>query len=472
MKIEAHSVWSYIRESIPEEVQWVDETLSVPDTRIRAHYYGDDTRRRFLHVLSHQFPTGLLSQLLQAHQEANAPFALMVEDKRPPAPCGPDPSADLGWLRPYQREAVDAFVRHGRGLIKAPTGAGKTEVLIGITRALPCVWGMAVHRTSLVEQAQKRYQRRTGLRAGSFTGGTWDPGEGNFTAFTFQALQKAMKDKHLKAHAKAFLRGLQGLLIDECHAQSAKSWYTLTMGCEAYFRGGVSGTPLDKGEFENLRIQGALGPVIHEIPTGVLVDGGVLAKPVIVMVPCVQLAPPGMHEEWGQVYRALVEESIPRNRLLGEMALRAMKPCLLFVEHVEHGHRMLKVLHALGLKAGLVHGTHGVDARKRAVKHLLQGHEDVLVCSGIFQEGIDIPELASVVVGTGKASIVGTLQRIGRGMRVSSGKTTFEVFDVLDVGQQWLQRHAEERRNTYLREGHNVTIEAPAPRIILGGTGP
>jgi superfamily II DNA or RNA helicase len=53
-------------------------------------------------------------------------------------------------------------------------------------------------------------------------------------------------------------------------------------------------------------------------------------------------------------------------------------------------------------------------------------------------------------------SVIASLQKIGRGMRVSEGKTTFEVWDFLDEDGSVLERHSARRAATYQSEGYHV----------------
>ena len=101
------------------------------------------------------------------------------------------------------------------------------------------------------------------------------------------------------------------------------------------------------------------------------------------------------------------------------------------------------------------------------------GRYDVLICSVIFQEGEDVPDLRSVVIGSAGKSVIATLQRIGRGMRRASGKDEFEVFDVADLGCgcmsgpashrhpgcKWLDKHTRDRIKAYTTEGHETVLE-------------
>ena len=189
-----------------------------------------------------------------------------------------------------------------------------------------------------------------------------------------------------------------------------------------------------------------------------------LARPTVRFATCNQT---GQYHQWSSAYTGLVVKSKKRNAVIADNALRAEKPGLLFVQHVEHGKQLVKDLAAAGVRAEFVWGTHSLAWRRSHIKRLIQGHFDILVCSTIFNEGIDIPELRSIVLGAGGKSVIAALQRAGRGMRVDrkadgtvrEGGDAFEVWDIYDVGNKWTERHAKERLGAYQGEGYQTFIE-------------
>jgi superfamily II DNA or RNA helicase len=114
--------------------------------------------------------------------------------------------------------------------------------------------------------------------------------------------------------------------------------------------------------------------------------------------------------------------------------------------------------------------------RRAATERLVRCDIDVLLVNVIFQEGVDIPDLKSVVIATGGASPIASLQRIGRGMRATKTKSTFEVWEIADAGCgctrktkeedpdnyhpgcQWLTRHWKERLKAYREEEYDVEL--------------
>jgi superfamily II DNA or RNA helicase len=247
----------------------------------------------------------------------------------------------------------------------------------------------------------------------------------------------------------------------------------VTMGLKnAYYRYGFSGTPLDRGEIDSLRTMGAVGPLIAKIETQVLVASGDLARADIRMIACRQPAS-AAGVAWGTVYKGWVTRSRVRNDLIGQMVQAAAKPCMVYVEEYTHARELTAEFTRLGISFGLADGRQSVDQRKRQVEALEEGQFEVLLTTAVLQDGIDIPSLRSIVVGSAKSSHVAAIQRMGRGSRMdaASGKTSFEVWDVLDKGQRWLADHADERVTAYEKEGHTINYGWPNNDTGVGTNG-
>ena len=465
MIVEVGNLHARVVQASDDERAWITDYLAFEDdaARYRRKAGMKDGRIRLFNLFASTFPSGFVSMVLKAG--ADEGFNVQVLDRRV-APATADPDADTAWLRPYQLDAVAAVEARTRGILWMPTGAGKTEVAAALALKLPVPWLFLVHRTNLGTQAAERYERRTGLLAGRIGEGTWNvPDDARFVCATFQTLARALEKRD--ARAIALLDGAHGLIVDECHVLPAASFYRVALATpRAYWRVGLSGTPLARGDRRSLLAVGAIGPVIYKLPTAQLVEEGVLAKPHIRMVHVSQTidAP-----TWQGVYGAAVVRSTVRNRVVVDCVLRAEKPSLVFVKEVSHGKLIEKALWRAGVKNAFVWGTSSSDMRDTKVRDLLAGRLDVLVCSVIFQEGTDIPDLRSVVIASGGKSVIAALQRIGRGMRTAKDKTTFEVWDIADKGCgcrglkhtscKWLDKHTAARLKAYAAEGHTITID-------------
>lgn len=467
MWIELRNTVATVTRSTEDEIGWLREYLSFPDANARFRPNPGDGRVRMLNEFSLTFPAGFVSMVRKASADENVKVEIV--DLRSAAV--EDPSADVAWLRSYQAEALTASLAKKRGIVWIPTGGGKTEVLVALVRRVPEPWLFLVHRTSLAQQAADRFSLRNrehGVDLGEpgvIGEGRWTEGE-YLTCATFQTIAKALKKGDPRA--QKLIARTRCLAVDECHVLPAESFWNVAQAMShAYYRIGLSGTPLARGDRRSILAMATLGPVIYRLRSETLVNAGVLAKPKVRMLTVVQ--PPANAATFQGVYGLAVVKSAARNAALVELAERATKPALMFVKEIRHGHSLVSRLMAKGMRADFTHGNHSTDYRKSMVSRLTRADLDVLVCSVIFQEGIDIPELRSVINAGGSKSVIAALQKLGRGMRVDrapdgsvrEGGDVFELFDILDVGNEWLEKHSRSRKNAYLSEGFETIVEPP-----------
>jgi superfamily II DNA or RNA helicase len=357
-------------------------------------------------------------------------------------------------LRDYQRDAVEACISESRGIVQAPTGSGKTEVIAALGAEVPCKWLVLVHRKTLVNQAAERFEKRTGLEEFIYESGMeWREHDMCFT--TFQTLHSRLQQNDQTAWQ--LIKEAEGLIVDECHVLPADTFYKTAMAADnAYYRIGLSGTPLARGDKRSLMAIAALGNVIYRISAEELIEAGVLAVPKIEMVEVEHTF------EEKPTFRGAYGEGIirsgKRNRAVIDCAKRAQKPCLLFVTQIAHGKALKDKLEKEGLKVEFVWGNEPEARRMAAIRRLEHLDTEVLISSVVMQEGVDIPSLRSVVIASGGKSVIATLQRIGRGMRTDGGKKSeFQVFDFVDHGDKWLYKHSLARMRAYKREGYTVS---------------
>lgn len=463
MKLFVTNTWTRF-EGDDAEREWLESYLSAEDRKFVQGKYGGENAyiTRVVSVFEQGlFPSGLLPVVRRAAQAEG--FAVVVQDERQEPPGGALVLSEgqlPPWLRDYQRAAVLRALKARRGVLRVPMGGGKTEIFIALSLALPVEWLYLVQKTDLVRQTLRKYAEWTGEQAGTLDGGEWKRGTSNVTVAGFSAWWAALKRG---APAVAELgQAVEALNVDEAHTVSAETLYRGTLALpNAYYRIGQSGTPLHRGELDNLRVIGALGPVVYRLETQELVERGVLATTTVRMVECEQrIAKADAPSTWRGFHTKMIMRSKHRNKLVARVAQRAQKPCLLFIERIEHGDSILKELRALGLKAAFVHGEASPSKRKREVEKLVEGEYEVLVCNEIFSTGLDAPDVRSTVNAAGGRAPIGTLQRMGRALRKKSdGSLECETWDVYDTGHPWLDKHSQCRSETYASEGWSVSRE-------------
>ena len=106
---------------------------------------------------------------------------------------------------------------------------------------------------------------------------------------------------------------------------------------------------------------------------------------------------------------------------------------LVFCVSVAHAEFMTAWLNRAGLPAACVVGTTGADERRRAPQRLAQGELCALVTVDLYNEGVDLPTVDTLLLLRPTQSPVLFQQQIGRGLRLAPGKDSCLVLDF--VGQ-------------------------------------
>lgn len=525
MRLRIGNALTKVVEATNVELDWLRTYLTFTDVKkmFMEKKWGGSGKTCLLDRRGPSFPSGLVPMVVRAAaeeyegtdggtfdrsletridpdpellSEVNEEFRVVIEDERE-RPCDWDWDADLEWLYDYQYEPVWIFGQTSpRGILKIPTGGGKTEVAVGLIKALPCNWLFIVDSKDLVNQAAARWKKRTGLGCGILSDGVWEPDpENRITFATFQTLarhedsveiirkrlkkvkanqealakgkkvkkikpptQKEIDDApNLKRRAQKYLATVEGLLVDEAHTLAADTFAKLVLRMSrAYFRVGLSATPLDRSDRRSVVTVGALGPIVYEVPTQLLIKKKRLARPHIYVAEHFEECESSL---WQTSYKKILVESEDYHSLCLDLVKAAAKPSLVFVEREAHGKTLCKYINQSGITAEFVWGKKNSAQREQAIKNLQKGYIDVIVTSRIFQKGIDIPDLRSVVNCAGMRSVIAALQRLGRGMRTDQGrKMEFELWDVKINGDRFMHGHSLERIRAYKREGHEVEL--------------
>jgi len=481
MRIQLGHAYAKLVEATEDEKEWLWGYLSYEDPS--AYFKTGQSSRRSLLDDNGAFPAGFLASVWRERKTpenilAGGPcFAVAVEDRRY-RPCEPDWTADIEWIRhhpavdgpiTYLEDALRAAVARTRGIVQSPTGSGKSHLLAALTKVLPCRWLLLTPSDDLVNQTAGVLEKFAGEEPGRCGGGRWDISR-RVTLSTFQTFYRKLRMR--SPDMLDFLKEIHGVAVDEAHQIPAETYFQSVMACRrAYWRFGVSATPLDRTDMKSLLAIGATGEVVYRIKAMDLVRLGVLSEPDIRIVPVQQAK--SQEWEWRDVHREMIVQGERRNATLVNIADVCEKPAWLFVTSIDHGKDIERRLRRKGIPCDFVWGAHFSEQRQRKIRDQRRGATDVLVCSSVFATGIDYPELACVINGAGGSSVIAALQRLGRGSRThrASGKTKFQVWDIRDIGHRWVERHSEKRIRAYKSEGYTVTehpeFAAPVPDGVV-----
>jgi superfamily II DNA or RNA helicase len=87
---------------------------------------------------------------------------------------------------------------------------------------------------------------------------------------------------------------------------------------------------------------------------------------------------------------------------------------------------------------------------------LQAGKEKAIITTTIYDDGVDLPDLRTLILAGGGKSTVANLQRIGRGLRKAAGKHEVLVIDFNDKTGAILKRHSTARKKVWKDEGFNI----------------
>lgn len=358
-------------------------------------------------------------------------------------------------LRNYQLDGVRIAVDLQRGLIVSPTGTGKTITMAGICSALfKADILILCHTTDLMKQL---YQKMTWIGFKSVYRLNQNFKEhkqmpirgGNILIALIQSFSKVAKD---------YTTYFDAVIVDEAHkCIGIKSMYSKTLqNLLAPVRIGFTATaPTNKKDLYSL--EGLLGPVIYELPDEKAQDMGVLVKPTIKLV----ISPyssdiADQYRKFKDIRTHAICLNKERNSSIMKIAVDAKKDkkrVLIIAREIKHLEQLQKIgIEQFKSRARLVHGKVRGDVRDQIKKYLNEKTAPIIICSVVWKEGIDIPELDVVILADIGKSSQALLQSLGRGRRVTKTKKNLEVYDFLD-SYRYLSEHTIKRLQVYVEKG-------------------
>ena len=334
-------------------------------------------------------------------------------------------------LRPYQQQARDRIHAewesgHTRTLLVLPTGTGKTIVFASVAadqvRAGDRVLILA-HRGELLEQAADKLQRSTGLvsaveKADATCLNTW-----------FRVVVGSVQTLQRTARLERFPHDYFGtIIIDEAH-------HAITDGYRRildYFGDakvlGVTATP-DRGDMRNL------GEVFDSLAfeyklTDAIKEGylcRIMAQTIPLKLDISSVTMSGGDYAVGDLGTALDPYL---EQIAAEMAQRCKgRKTVVFLPLIKTSQKFRDLLNSHGFRAAEVNGQ-STD-RKEVLADFDAGKYNVLCNSMLLTEGWDCPGVDCVVVlrPTKVRSLYS--QMVGRGTRLSPGKSDLLLLDFL-----------------------------------------
>ena len=334
-------------------------------------------------------------------------------------------------LRPYQQQARERIHAewengHTRTLLVLPTGTGKTIVFASVAadqvRAGDRVLILA-HRGELLEQAADKLQRSTGLvsaveKADATCLNTW-----------FRVVVGSVQTLQRTARLERFPRDYFGtIIIDEAHHAITDGYRRILDYFDHAMVLGVTATP-DRGDMRNL------GEVFDSLAfeyklTDAIKEGylcRIMAQTIPLKLDISSVTMSGGDYAVGDLGTALDPYL---EQIAAEMAQRCKgRKTVVFLPLIKTSQKFRDLLNSHGFCAAEVNGQ-STD-RKEVLADFDAGKYNVLCNSMLLTEGWDCPSVDCVVVlrPTKVRSLYS--QMVGRGTRLSPGKSDLLLLDFL-----------------------------------------
>jgi len=425
---------------------------------------------QFFAMETGKFLTGLLPEVTAVLRHFKIDF--VVEDNRkktsfiyeevdqnflnqwlPAKTLGGDPMKPVT-LHDYQVELINQVLKHRRGVIYAPTSAGKTFIMLGILKSIPPGTPTLVlqNRVTLAQQNYDEINNWGFNNVGTLWGGAVKP-----NVITVASVQSVAKIEKLLPKIKV-------LIVDEIHDMMSalpKAVYRRLKACD--IRVAVSATPFKFGGTDNVQkfhVRGFFGPIlkVKSAATGVLTTAelqgrGILSSSKCTFYPIYEPMIP--HDIYIDAVTRGIAESYHFHRIVTRLAKLQTGRTLILVDRVAHG----DALHNLLPGSLWVQGKDTQATRKGVIKQLQKDEHCIAIATQqIFNTGVNchIHNLINCAGGSAEHMII---QRMGRGLRTAADKAVLNYYDFLFKINDYLEKHSNDRIAILKREGHEIIVK-------------
>jgi superfamily II DNA or RNA helicase len=318
-----------------------------------------------------------------------------------------------------------------RALAIAATGSGKTYMAVfDSLQCKPKRLLFIVHREDILRKAKQSFEAiidTSLISTGYFTGNTKDS-QANFLFATIQTLQR---------HYELFKPDeFEYIVVDEAHHASSPSYQNVLQWFQPKFMLGLTATPerSDGGDiysiFNNnvaveIRLRQALGwdlvAPFHYF--GITEFSEINYSNVDI-------------EDTAAVARLLmvsrrVDYIIEKMQFYGHDG--GKRKALGFCANIEHARFMTMEFNRRGIPAVALTGADDIDARSTAMSNLEADGDnlEIIFTVDIFNEGIDIPSVNTILMLRPTESAIIFVQQLGRGLRKTPEKEFVTVLDFI-----------------------------------------
>lgn len=340
----------------------------------------------------------------------------------------------------HQIRALSAMLKTNTGIIKATTSAGKSSIISAYIRITKMPTLILVNKVTLAQQLQESFIK-DGIDCGICSGQGIIRGD-----CMISTIQSAKKIPDLTKY--------KCIIVDEIHQASSASFQEFFCSVSYPYKFGFSATPEGSNDYKFALIRQFFGSIIEEIGAEELMKNEVIAIPDInfITINCQQTM------DWQSAYEQAIVHNKERNKKIidiSEKAKKEGKQTLIIIKSISHGETLKELIP----DAVFVNGRDTPpDERMNVIDKFEKGEIKTIICSSIFNEGISIVKINVLIIASGGKGYTETSQKLGRALRTSADKKSADVYDFLDAGNKFTERHSKRRASIYKKAGFKVSI--------------
>ncbi len=331
---------------------------------------------------------------------------------------------------PVQEEALHALRAtrdegNRAGLVVLATGLGKTYLAAFDSESFPRVLFVA-HREEILNQARTTFRRvRPNDELGFYTGSE----KTDHAPVLFASVQTLSRTKHLNRFARD---AFDYIIIDEFHHADAQTYRRLIEYFQPQFLLGLTATPdrADGGDLLALCMENLVYrcDLLEGVRRKLLAPFHYFGVPDTVDYQKVTWM--GRRFDPNDLEAALVVKERAEHALQ-QYRHRAGQRTLVFCSSQRHSDFMDEFFRSRGLRSASIHSGPTSAPRTTSLDQLRDGELDLICSVDMFNEGLDLPAIDTVMMLRPTESPVLWLQQFGRGLRVSDDKQQLTVIDYI-----------------------------------------
>lgn len=426
-----------------------------------------DGYREFFKPNTGKFMTGLLPMVVSALKTLDKPYKaidLRTSINWLHTDIGPQflhqwlPEGEEAFdLYDYQVDYIKQALKYQRGLITAPTGAGKTNILIGILKCLPPKTPVLflTKNASLVNQNYVEMKKWGVENVGRYYGGYKEP---NY-------IMCCTAHKDTLAGIDRLLPKFKVLIVDEVHeCLSAVPMTAYKKMTNASVRFGISATPFKfagKDKVQKYNVMGHFGAVFKTsttasgyLTTKELQGRDILSKSHVTVYP-IDCPDNITHEPYMDAVTLGIAHNIEYLKIVTRLARSLKGRTLILVERIDQGNYLKQLIP----EAHWIKGADKISVRAEVFKELKKGENVIAICMRqIITAGINV-FLHNMINASGGQAEHSVIQQMGRGLRCAPDKEFLDFYDFIFRTNQYLFKHSLNRVNVLSDEGHEVSVK-------------